>query len=199
MRFFFVLVLRETVHEHNHNITIADTIIILQESKLIAFLRGWYRNEIPDLHNHGTHYRPLVWTADGRPHPAVTHAADIASCRNGLQMLAKSLQHRWKHEILIALRRRAAMTRAVLPNPSARAGWLLAVVIDRALHHWDHVLPLDGGIGDHDHADSETDTAIPDDDDDIASLASQPSASLQPSGVIWSLTLSSKITRCRGH
>ena len=29
---------------------------------------------------------------------------------------------------------------------------------------------LDGGIGDHDHADSETDTAVP--DDDIASLAS---------------------------
>ena len=38
--------------------------------------------------------------------------------------------------------------------------------------------PLDGGLGDHDHADSETDTAIPDDDDDIASLASQSFASL---------------------
>ena len=32
-------------------------------------------------------------------------------------------------------------------------------------------LPLDGGPGDHDHAGSVTDTAIPD-DDDIASLAS---------------------------
>ena len=53
-------------------------------------------------------------TADGRPQPAVTrtlqYAADIASSRNGQQMLAKSLQHRWKHEIQIALlRRRAAM------------------------------------------------------------------------------------------
>ena len=73
------------------------------------------------------------------------------------------------------------MIRAVLPNPSARAQWLFARIIDRALHHWSHVLPLDSGIGDHDHADSETDTAVPDDDDDIASLASQPSASLRPS------------------
>ena len=35
----------------------------------------------------------------------------------------------------------------------------------------DMSLPVDGGPGDHDHAGSETDTAIPD-DDDIASLAS---------------------------
>ena len=62
------------------------------------------------------------------------------------------------------------MTRAFLPNPSARAEWLLVGIIDRALHHWDRVPPLDGGIGYHDHADSETDTTIPDDDDDIASF-----------------------------
>ena len=136
------------------------------------------------------HYRPFVWTADGRPLPAVTrtlqNAADIASSRNGQQMLANSLQHPWKHEIQTALlRRRAAMTRAVLPNPSARAKWLLAGLIDRALNHWGHVPPLGGGIGDNDHATSETDTAIPDDDDDhdIASLASQPSVSVQPSSL----------------
>ena len=63
------------------------------------------------------------------------------------------------------------MARAILPNPSARAEWLVAGFIDRALHHWGHVLPLDGGLGDHDHADPETVTAIPD-DDNIASLAS---------------------------
>ena len=55
------------------------------------------------------------------------------------------------------------------PGPSARAEWLLAGIIDSALHHSGHVPPLDGGTGDHDHSDSETDTAIPDDDDDIAS------------------------------
>ena len=39
-------------------------------------------------------------------------AADIASSRKGQQMSVKSLQHRWKHEIQIALlRRRASMTR----------------------------------------------------------------------------------------
>ena len=49
------------------------------------------------------------------------------------------------------------MARAVLPNFSARAESLFAGIIDRVLHHW-------GGPGDHDLADSETDTAIPDDD-----------------------------------
>ena len=48
---------------------------------------------------------------------------DIAYSQDGQQMSAKSLHRRWKHEILIALlRRRAAMVRAVLPNPSARSG-----------------------------------------------------------------------------
>ena len=71
------------------------------------------------------------------------------------------------------------MARAVLPNPSARAEWLFAGIIDKAQHHWGHVTALDGGPGERDHADSETDTAIPDDDDDIASLASCPFESLQ--------------------
>ena len=75
------------------------------------------------------------------------------------------------------------MTRAVLPNPSARAEWLLAGIIGRALHRWGRVLPLAGGPGEDDHADSETDTTIPDDDDDIASLASCSFESLQPSGL----------------
>ena len=73
------------------------------------------------------------------------------------------------------------MARAVPPNPSARAEWLFAV-IDRALHHWGHVPALDRGPGDHRLDGSETDTAIPD-DDDIASLASQSFASMQPSSL----------------
>ena len=55
-------------------------------------------------------------------------------------------------------------------------------IIDRAVHHWGHVPPLDGGPGDDDHDDSETDTAIPD-DDDIASLASYTFESVQPSSL----------------
>ena len=73
------------------------------------------------------------------------------------------------------------MARAVLPNPLARAEWLFAGIIDGALHHWGHVLPLDGGPGDHDLDDSETDTAVP--DDDIASLASCSFESVQPSSL----------------
>ena len=75
------------------------------------------------------------------------------------------------------------MARAVLPNLSSRAEWLFAGIVDGALHHWGHVPPLDGGPGDHDHADSETDTAIPDDDDDTASLASCSLESVQPSSL----------------
>ena len=134
-----------------------------------------YRNEIPDLRNRRAFTIDLLFRRLTCDHPAVTrtlqYATDIASSRNGQQTPAKSLQCRWKHEIQIALlRRRAAVTWAVLPNPSARTEWLLACIIDRALHRWGHVPPLDGGPGDHDHADSETDTAIPDDDDDIQSI-----------------------------
>ena len=59
-----------------------------------------YRDEISELRDQNFHFRPLVWTADGRPHPAVTrtlqYAADVASSRNGQQMSAKSLQRRWE-------------------------------------------------------------------------------------------------------
>ena len=60
------------------------------------------------------------------------------------------------------------MARAVLPIASARAEWLFAGIIDRALHHWGDVLALDGGPGDLDVDDSETDTARPDDDDIVS-------------------------------
>ena len=75
-------------------------------------------------------YRPLVWTADGRPHPAVTRtlaiAAEMAATRSEQHADGRSLQARWRHEIMIALlRRRAAMARAVLPRRNARETWLL--------------------------------------------------------------------------
>ena len=65
------------------------------------------------------------------------------------------------------------MARAVLPNPSARAEWLYAGITDKALHYWGHVPALDRRLGDHDLTDSETDTAIPDDDDDVVSFLSE--------------------------
>ena len=144
-----------------------------------------YRQQISDLRGQGILYIPLVWTGDGRPHPAVTgtlqYAADIASSRNGQQMSAKPLQHSWKHEIQEALLRwRAAKTRAVLPNPSAREEWLLAGLEDRALRHWARAPPLDRGYSDDD-ADTGTDTTTPDDDsEDTATLTGHQSTPLQP-------------------
>ena len=82
----------------------------------------------------------------GRPTSGRIHTADIASCRNGQQMSATALKHKWKHEIQGALlRRRAAMTQGVLPNTSAREQWLLAGLRDRATNHWILPRPLDGG------------------------------------------------------
>ena len=103
-----------------------------------------YRTEIPDLRNQGNSLSTPCPDGGRASSPAVTRplqcAADIASSRNDQQMSAKSLQRRWKNEIQIALlHRRAAVTRAVLPNPSARAERLLAGIIDGAFHHWGRV------------------------------------------------------------
>ena len=50
-----------------------------------------------------------------------------------------------------------------------RSGSFLASLTEPCITHWGHVPALDGEPGDHDLADSETDTAIP--DDDIVSLS----------------------------
>ena len=78
----------------------------------------------------------------------------------GQHLPAKSLHRRWKHEIQIALlRRRAVTARAVLPNPSARVGWLFTGIIDRASHHWGHVPALDGpGVHDQNFDGSDIDS-----------------------------------------
>ena len=81
------------------------------------------------------------------------------------------------------LRRGAAMTRAVVPDPSARAERLLASHTDRALSHWVELRRSMGG-GDDGDADTGTDTTTPQDDrEDIASLTKQ-STSLQVSNFL---------------
>ena len=89
-----------------------------------------YRAEIRELNAANIAFRPLVWTADGCPHAAVTrtlrYAADIAARRNGQQSTPGALVRRWKHEIQTAtLRRRGAMARAVLPRATAHEDWML--------------------------------------------------------------------------
>ena len=89
-----------------------------------------YRREIPELAAAGIAFRPMVWTTNGRPHPAVTRtlhfAAEQAANRSDLGADAKALLSNWRHEIQIAiLRRRAAMARAVLPRVGRAEAWML--------------------------------------------------------------------------
>ena len=84
---------------------------------------------IPELHTAGIAFRPMVWSADGRPHPAVVRtlkfAAGVAERRHGGEA-SGGLLKRWRHEIGVAImRRRAAMARAVLPRPKAKDLWMM--------------------------------------------------------------------------
>ena len=131
-----------------------------------------YRNVIPELTAAGIAFRPLIWTADGRPHPAVVrtlrYAADQATVRGGTQASSSALLGRWKHEIMVAiLRRRAAMTRAALPRQSERARWLLTGRSDHGVDIGSRHPPLDedGEVGSPVGDDIEVD-----DDDGTGSL-----------------------------
>ena len=133
-----------------------------------------YRNEIPELAAVGIAFRPFVWTADGRPHPAVTRtlrfAADLATRRGGQEANAKDLMARWRHEIQIAIqRRRAAMARAVLPGASARANWLLTGRTEGLPSSRSRATPVDDddALG---RVDADDDYGWTDEEEDDASL-----------------------------
>ena len=88
-----------------------------------------YERIIPQLHQDGIAFRPMIWTADGRPHPAVgrtlRYAGECLAMRQAGRRTAREAVARWEHEIAIALaRRRAAMSRAVLPRLSGIERWL---------------------------------------------------------------------------
>ena len=106
-----------------------------------------YKDLIPELDRAGIAFRPLVWTADGRPHPAATRtlrfAADLAARKGNGTTRAKMIAERWKHEISVAIaRRRAAMARAVLPRLGKSQKWLLAGQSDEAPTDADRLPPL---------------------------------------------------------
>ena len=90
-----------------------------------------YRREIPQLAAAGISFRPMVWTSNGRPHPAATralqYAAQLVATRGDGGTSAKAFLSRWRHEIQVAiLRRSAAKARAVLPRACASDRWLLS-------------------------------------------------------------------------
>jgi len=104
-----------------------------------------YRHVIPELQAAGIAFRPLIWTADGRPHPATTRtlkfAAEAAARKRG-GVAVPGLLSRWKHEITIAIiRRQVAMLCAVLPKPGARELWMLSGTCDESGFGADGRLP----------------------------------------------------------
>ena len=82
-----------------------------------------YAADAPVLREANVVYMPLIWSADGRPHPQVGRAMQYAARMAGHSDSDQPAGHalflkRWRHEIAVALcRRRAAIARAVLPPP----------------------------------------------------------------------------------
>ena len=77
----------------------------------------------------------MVWSTEGRPHPATTRVLECAlkaiGRKRGADKVAE-IRTRWLHEITVELqRRKAAMMRACLPRRAARETWLL----DGSLQH----------------------------------------------------------------
>ena len=112
-------------------------------------------------------HRPMVSTADGRLHPAA-NAADIATSRNGQQMSAAALKHRWSHDVQISsLPRREAIG---MYNGSS------AVSLTKP--------PVTGGaqapllVGGNDDNDAGTETTAP--DNDGSALSDQQTNSVYP-------------------
>ena len=119
-----------------------------------------YRAVIPQLAAAGIAFRPMVWTAEGRPHPAASrtlrYAARLASTRGGGEAEAQGFLSRWRHEIQVAIqRRRAAMARAVLPQSSAREVWLLSGRTEGPPRTDDRMPQLSGEDWDEVEADTE--------------------------------------------
>ena len=107
-----------------------------------------YRSEIRELRAARIVFRPMVWTADGRPHPAASRtlkfAAELPSTRGMCLVPASSIWVRWRHEIQIAiLRRRAAMSRAVSPRTTPLEAWLLTGNADLDGDAWGALGPVD--------------------------------------------------------
>jgi hypothetical protein len=87
-----------------------------------------YSHLLPALRRAGVIFQPMVWSAEGRPHPATTRVLEstlqMVRRRRGL-VAATELRARWRHEIAIAIqRRKAAMIRACLPSRPLRQEWL---------------------------------------------------------------------------
>ena len=69
----------------------------------------------------GIAFRPLIWSAEGRPHPVVDRVIGFASelaSRKHADSNAQQFTQRWRREITVALQKRfARMVLACMPAP----------------------------------------------------------------------------------
>ena len=83
-----------------------------------------YARHLGPLACDGVGFRPLVWSAEGRPHPVVDrviHFAAEVAARKHPDACAVEFARRWRREIAVALQKRLArMIHACLPRPNRR-------------------------------------------------------------------------------
>ena len=101
----------------------------MQAAMLVLQFTVGYSTIPPLLARAGITFQPLVWSTEGRPHPATTRVLECAlkaiGRKRGADKMAE-IRARWMHEIAVELqRRKAAMMRACLPLRAARETWLL--------------------------------------------------------------------------
>ncbi len=87
-----------------------------------------YSQIIPQLRRAGITFQPMVWSAEGRPHPATTRVLECTVQMVGRKLGQDSVaafRRKWRHEIGIAIqRRKVAMIRACVPEVGGRRAWL---------------------------------------------------------------------------
>ena len=95
-----------------------------------------YASILPALHRAGITFMPMVFSNEGRQHPATTRMLQNmanAMSRKFEDTEVKLIKRRWLHDIGVAIqRRKAAMIRACLPDRSHHEHWLLQGVLSNA-------------------------------------------------------------------
>ena len=89
-----------------------------------------YSSILPELRQAGITFQPMVWSCEGRPHPATVRIMEFTLAAIGRKLGAEQvprIRERWRHEIAVAIqRRKAAMIRSCLPLRGLRQEWLLS-------------------------------------------------------------------------
>ena len=88
-----------------------------------------YSRILPALRRVGVTFMPMVFSAEGRQHPATTRMLQNTARALARKMEdgeVQGIQRRWLHDIGVAIqRRKTAMIRACLPERSHHQTWLL--------------------------------------------------------------------------